>query len=189
MKHPMTLALVGLICATSAVAQGVYKCAGANGQTTFQQAPCAAGGGTKVDVRVNVMEGRPAGDRQVRSDAERNTRMRSLINQRRIAIGMTEDELVQSWGNPAKINSDLYAGGRVSKQWIYQRGSGGDQYVYTDGGLVTAIQDRPGYAVAQERCYTSDEIRNLTVGANSITLSTQEARERREALARMKPCQ
>lgn len=182
------LLLIAAMVLSASSAQALYKCTGSRGEVTYQDAPCAAGGGSRVDVRANVMEGRPAGDRQARSEAERNVGMRALINQGRVAIGMTERELVEAWGNPAKVNSDMYGGGRISKQWIYERGSNGTQYVYTQDGLVTSIQDRPGYVVAQERCYTSDEIRNETVGANSIALSTYEAQRRREAIARMKPC-
>ena len=36
--------------------------------------------------------------------------MRALVNERRVAIGMTEQELIESCG-----------GRRVSKQWIYSR--------------------------------------------------------------------
>ena len=84
------------------------------------------------------MESNPAGDRGLRLQAERDQRIRRLVGAGQIATGMTESELVAAWGRATSINTDLYAGGKTSKQWIYQRAGGGTQYVYTDGTYVTA---------------------------------------------------
>jgi hypothetical protein len=57
-----------------------------------------------------------------------------LITQGKIKIGMTDTELILSWGKPKKINETVFSG-RASKQYVYY-----DQYVYVDNGLVTSFQ-------------------------------------------------
>lgn len=177
-----------VLCATQAHA--VNKCTDPQtGKVTYSDALCASSqANQRVDVRANVVEGRPAGDQRLRSDAERNSRMRTLIATGKVAIGMTEAELVESWGNPATINTDSYGGGRTSKQWVYRRGDA-TQYVYTDGSVVTALQDRPAVASANtEPCYSEQYIKNERTSAASITLSADERRQRQERIAGMKPC-
>lgn len=51
-------------------------------------------------------------------------------------IGMTEEMLIESWGTPIEVNRTITAN-RVNKQFIYSN----SRYVYTDDGIVTAIQD------------------------------------------------
>jgi len=58
----------------------------------------------------------------------------NAIKQCEIFIGMNKDMVLMSWGKPEKVNSTIIASGK-SEQWIY-----GDQYVYFDKGLVSAIQ-------------------------------------------------
>lgn len=57
-----------------------------------------------------------------------------LITQGKIKIGMTESELILSWGLPKKVNETVVSG-RANKQYVYY-----DQYVYVDNGLVTSFQ-------------------------------------------------
>jgi hypothetical protein len=57
-----------------------------------------------------------------------------LITQGKIKIGMTEAELILSWGEPKKINETVVSG-KASKQYVYY-----DQYVYVDNGLVSSFQ-------------------------------------------------
>lgn len=53
------------------------------------------------------------------------------------AIGMTPDEVRNSyWGNPKEINKTTTAYG-TSEQWVYS----GYRYIYFDDGVVTAIQE------------------------------------------------
>jgi Domain of unknown function (DUF4124) len=179
--------IVLALCA--AQAQAVNKCTDPmTGRVTYSDATCPnSQAQQQVKVNTNVVEGRPAGDQGLRSSAERNQRMRTLIAEGKVAIGMTEGELVESWGQPSTINTDVYASGR-SKQWVYRRG-GAAQYVYTDGALVTAVQDRPAVASANtEPCYSEQHIRNERTSATSITLGHEEKRQRLERIARMKPC-
>lgn len=60
-----------------------------------------------------------------------------LIIGRRIWIGMSEDQLVKSWGRPNDVNSTVGSWGS-HEQWVY-----GDfgPYVYVENGTVTSWQD------------------------------------------------
>ena len=57
-----------------------------------------------------------------------------LVGCRRIRVGMTQEQLVASWGNPETVNSTTTPAGR-DDQLVY-----GDNYVYISGGLVTSFQ-------------------------------------------------
>lgn len=59
----------------------------------------------------------------------------TIIEDHKVAIGMTKEQVKMSWGEPATINKTLNASGR-SEQWVYNSGS----YVYLDNGVVAAIQ-------------------------------------------------
>ena len=54
----------------------------------------------------------------------------------RPSIGMTENDVIEIWGNPTDINRTETAYG-ISEQWVYY----GHRYVYLENGFVTAIQD------------------------------------------------
>jgi hypothetical protein len=58
------------------------------------------------------------------------------ILQKTIWIGMTEEMLIDSWGNPQDINSTVTRYGS-RKQYVY----GGGQYVYVVNGKVDAWQN------------------------------------------------
>ena len=182
--------ITGLLLASSVAAQPVYRCNGPNSQAVFQQSPCGGdSAGKQIVLNSNVMESNPAGDRGLRLQAERDQRIRRLVGAGQIATGMTESELVAAWGRATSINTDLYAGGKTSKQWIYQRAGGNTQYVYTDGTYVTAIQDRPSTPrIEASRCYSPTEIRNEQVSASSITVDSNQQREMRKKIDRMRPC-
>lgn len=60
-----------------------------------------------------------------------------LIKDFRIAIGMTKDQVLLSWGQPKRVNRTILASGTY-EQWVY--GDTGP-YVYFESGIVTAIQD------------------------------------------------
>lgn len=59
----------------------------------------------------------------------------SAIEDHKVAIDMTPQQVRMSWGEPATINKTVSASGH-SEQWVYNSGS----YVYFDNGAVTAIQ-------------------------------------------------
>jgi hypothetical protein len=58
------------------------------------------------------------------------------IQNEKVAIGMTEEQVRMSWGVPKSISQTVTAAGK-SEQWVYGTGA----YVYVTGGLVTGIQN------------------------------------------------
>lgn len=58
----------------------------------------------------------------------------ALVACHRYAIGMTEDMLLASLGNPYAINRTETVGGS-HQQWVY-----GNDYIYIDDGVVTSFQ-------------------------------------------------
>lgn len=58
-----------------------------------------------------------------------------LILEKKIALGMSEKALIESWGKPEDINTSVGSWG-VHKQYVYD-----SQYVYVENGKVTAWQD------------------------------------------------
>lgn len=54
-----------------------------------------------------------------------------LINSRKIAPGMSEEEAICSWGMPEHINRASYG-----DQWVYPRGRSGAQFLYFKNGTL-----------------------------------------------------
>lgn len=52
-----------------------------------------------------------------------------------VEVGMTEEQLIASWGRPTHINRSVYSTGE-SDQWVYNENS----YVYFENGVVTSFQ-------------------------------------------------
>lgn len=140
-----TLLLIALCFAPLlAAAQDVYRCVGPGGQVVFQQAACPAGKGGPIEVRqANVVEGNPAGESQVRAQAERSQTVRSAQARGQVMQGMTTSEMQQVMGHARVVNTDSGTGG-VRQQHVY-RGADGTRYVYTENGVVTSMQSRPRY--------------------------------------------
>jgi hypothetical protein len=55
----------------------------------------------------------------------------NAVMERRVVSGMTESQVMQAKGSPSRINNN---GGSV--QWVYDKGSLGDDYVYFQNGVV-----------------------------------------------------
>lgn len=78
-------------------------------------------------------------------DAEVNRKLKALADEveaenkekeaHSIHIGDSKNTVIQKWGNPMRVNRTQTANG-VSEQLVY-----GNQYVYIDDGIVTAIQN------------------------------------------------
>ncbi len=58
-----------------------------------------------------------------------------MVKQRKIKIGMTEQQALLSWGKPERVNKSVGSYG-VHEQWVYGRG----QYVYMENGKLTSFQ-------------------------------------------------
>lgn len=125
MKIVRLTALWTMAVAASCVHAQAYRCT-LNGATVFQQVPCE--GGTQLKVAKP-----PAPD-------GREALVNKAIAARKVAVGMTKEEVVRSWGRPDKINTSVGSYGR-HEQWIYNRASIADsQYVYLEDGVVRSIQ-------------------------------------------------
>jgi hypothetical protein len=108
----------------SALAQA-YKCS-TNGAVVFQQTPCQ--GGVKLDVAPPP------------EPNSREARVATAIAKKRVFIGMTDTEIVRSWGKPDKINRSI-SDRNVNEQWIYERdNSSRSQYLYVENGVLRSIQ-------------------------------------------------
>jgi len=57
-----------------------------------------------------------------------------------VRIGMTEEQVIYSWGRPDDINRSVGSWG-VDEQWIYRRGDIKSQYLYFENGKLTSWQD------------------------------------------------
>ena len=118
-----------------------YKCT-VEGKTVYQQARCEGGSSVNVSGAGKADPNSPAATQVQREIAamKRKELVDSAIQEGKIFIGMTADEVILSWGRPTKINASISGRGR-SEQWIYRRGKiGDDQYVYVDNGVVTNMQ-------------------------------------------------
>lgn len=69
--------------------------------------------------------------------AEATPQVARAMKNRKVIMGMTREEVVESWGRPHDINRTVY-GDHVSEQWVY-----GDfgPYLYFDDGVLTSWQD------------------------------------------------
>jgi hypothetical protein len=166
MFQVMLLAL--FIAVAQGAHAAVYKCE-INGKIEFSDRPCAPNAApVNLDVaRPNEADAARAQERarenveqadalrqrealeQEKARAESNIRLLELQRQgvlkelawkKKIAIGMTEDQVEKAWGKPTKINRTV-SSSTVNEQWVYRRGDAYAQYVYLKNGVVTSWQD------------------------------------------------
>lgn len=103
----------------------LYKCPSASG-TSYQEKPCASGG-KKIEIE-EPPDGAPRPE------------VAQAISLQKVIIGMTEAEVIRSWGRPDKINRTRGIGYR-SEQWVYERnGISSSQYLYFDNGILRSFQ-------------------------------------------------
>lgn len=165
-----------------------FTCTGPDGRKTFQDVPCPQGHqAEKLQLHQRNTIG-PAADRP--------SHIREAIARRTVAIGMTTEELYRAFGQPSKVNASLYGTNRRD-QLIYLKGAD-TWYVYTDNGVVSAVQHRPGSnfqpsapvaAASPSRVCPSDlEIRNLEVAAGRMTITPEEREESQRQLRAARAC-
>lgn len=58
-----------------------------------------------------------------------------MIDEGKVAIGMTKDQVLASWGKPNDINRTVGKWG-VNEQWVYS-----NAYLYFENGVLRALQD------------------------------------------------
>lgn len=154
-------------------AWAVNKCTAADGKVSFQDAPCAAGKAESLSIKASASTPSTAAPAPKASSGLTQAELNSAIVRGEPLVGMTRAQLDRVMGAPSKVNADNYAG--VQKNQIIYERPGATWYVYTDSGIVTAIQNRPSAAtVADNRpsvtCPTPLEIRNMETSASSNTI-------------------
>lgn len=172
----------------------INKCTGSDGAVVFQDAPCS-GKGEALTVRpgsghANASTAASAARTKTEvAGIEWRSKMNAAIARSEPLVGMTRIELDKAMGTATKINADNYAG-KLKDQIIFDRPRQ-SWYVYTEDGIVTAIQHRPGVTQASTaplRCPTSFEIRSMETSASSITLSEAERIQRLKEIAEARKC-
>lgn len=191
-KHAAMLALT---CLAVSPAWAVNKCTGPDGSTVFQDAPCA-GKGETLNVRPASGQAQPstASSAALKAKSELaavnwRAEVRGAIERREPLVGMTQPELLMAMGQPDRANLANY-NGVPHNQLIYERG-GRTLYVYTDAGIVKAIQNTEsigGNRQASVRCPSPMEIRSMETSASSITLSDAERVERLKQIGEARKC-
>lgn len=173
----------------------VNKCTAPSGRVSYQDAPCA-GQGEALELRpasgtASAQEkSAPTPKDWKAKSAQADTRLaiQAAIMRREAVVGMTFAQLEQAMGLPNRINTGEYKSGST-QQRIYERGST-TWYVYTESGLVTALQTSvmPRSKAALRRCPNPVEIAAAETSASSITLSDAERVERLKQIGEMRNC-
>lgn len=172
---PVLAVLASALAAAPASAQ--FKCRQPDGSTAYQQTPCAGNQseqriGAPASPSVNALPDPGAKEAQAKvkaqaAEADRRLRIRSAIEARRPALGMTHQELELAMGQPNNRNTRQSSSG-VTEQWVYRRGAQ-TLYVYTDGREVTSISQHDDLAGAEKKsCPTAAQIRDLEIEASKF---------------------
>lgn len=64
----------------------------------------------------------------------------SLIEKKKVCIGMSMEEALASWGDPSSINKSTYSFG-THEQWVYEGENFKNRYLYFEDGVLKAIQE------------------------------------------------
>ena len=190
--------LVKLVFVVAALVVGpvwaVNKCV-VGGQTVYQDAPCAGGGGTALSLPRSPQ---PSADDAGRASADlqqlqhRNA-IAEGIRTNKPVVGMTRKELDQAMGMPNAVNAGNY-GGVLKDQLVYYRPNG-TWYAYTTNGVVDSVQASAPMPQAQQtaprlaRCPSSLEIRNVEITADNLGITTEQRRLILRRVADMRACQ
>lgn len=137
MRMHLAIAAVCVLFVGSASA-GVFRCQ-VNGETVYSDKPCADDA-EEVRVHRSPDMSAPSGLRPGEVAEYERIRLEELVARRRVAVGMTPDQVTRSWGTPNHVNRTVTALG-VREQWVYDRGRTRAQYVYITDGKVSSLSD------------------------------------------------
>lgn len=155
------LGVVVLLVVAAGASAEIYKCKGSNGKLVFSDRKCATDA-EGVDVRGEfeaaseeaAQSGLRRGEQEMLSDyykrrerlrkaaaeraerAQQRMRFNRAIEDGKIMVGMTEEDVLEAWGRPTKVNTSLNASGR-REQWVYRHTTSSTQYVYFQNGVMT----------------------------------------------------
>lgn len=187
MKKTICAAAMLTLLAGSAFSQTMYKCGG-----TYQQTPCDGEGSGAIAIKTATKSSSNSGGKKPQSGLS-TAEFNKYYVRGEPAVGMNEEQLKKVMGSPTKVNPANYQGVRKD-QIIYDK-NGDRIYVYTEEGIVTAIQKTQGgapkdYTENKRRkvCPTSLEIRNAEVSANIRSISEEERLKRLEIVKEMRKC-
>lgn len=185
MKKTICAAATLMLLAGSAFSQTMYKCGG-----TYQQTPCDGEGSGAIAIKTGA---RSSNSSKKPKSGLSTAEFNKYYVRGEPAVGMNEEQLQKVMGNPTKVNPANYQGVRKD-QIIYDK-NGDRIYVYTEEGIVTAIQKTQGgapkdYTENKRRkvCPTPLEIRNAEVSANIRSISEEERLKRLEIVKEMRKC-
>jgi hypothetical protein len=158
---------------------------------SFQQAPCAAGGGERLTVPpVNTAGGDVLAGQRMRAEWERNIAVRAAAEQGRVIEGMTPGEVAAVLGTPSGVSRSV-VDGEVTERLHYRFRDGSTQSVSFRNGQAVGWQVyEPTHQPPPppRPCFTDLEIRNADVRAGSITLTEDERRAAKRRVAEMRSC-
>lgn len=180
-------AVLGSLAAPAA-AQKIFRCTGPNGQAVFQQSPCHDGREVN-SAPANIVDGNPAGERQTRQRAQRDAEIRAAMQAGRVVPGMSEAQLLQVWGQPVDVATEVRDGVTLKRQVF--NGPTGERVAITEEGVVTATRLRPAKhkaSPAAEPCHNEQEIRNAFTEASSTTISAERRRALQKRAEAMQRC-
>ena len=137
MKKTVCAASLLMLLTGAAFSQTIYKCG-----KVLQQTPCDGEGSGAIAIKTATRSSDSGGKKSQSglSVAEFN----KYYVRGEPAVGMNEEQLQKVMGNPTKVNPANYQGVRKD-QIIYDK-NGDRIYVYTEEGIVTAIQKTQGGA-------------------------------------------
>ena len=106
----------------------MHKCKDQYGRTVYQESPCESTA-KQLDFKLQpVPETTPY-----------DSAINAAIAKGKVAIGMTSEQVIRSWGRPTKVNKTITAQSD-NEQWVYDRGRFRAQYVYLENGIVRSVQ-------------------------------------------------
>lgn len=172
-------------------ATAVNKCTDAAGKVSFQDAPCAAGKAENLTIKPSAgiapstVSSKPATDL---ATLNARGKIAEAIATGEPIVGMTASELNQAMGAPTTVNANDYNG--IKKDQIIYERIGVTWLVYTDSGIVTAVQKRPQTSTVRAPviCPTGLEIRALETSASSILIGDASRAELLRQIGDAKKC-
>ena len=143
-----SLIVFALLSPAVVQAASMNKCVDSSGHVTFTQQACPDGmGGEAIEVKNSskgMLIGEPglppppaASGRRSFNECGDLTQVdiSHLIGNRKVQVGMTAEDVEESWGRPDSVNRSSSG----DDQWVYNGRNYDSQYVYVDGkGCVTA---------------------------------------------------
>lgn len=147
-----------IVCGQPA-AQTVYRCTGADGKVTYQQAPCAAGvqqsqrsaapstGGFAAPARQTAVEqAQPAQAQPAAQAAQAPAPPKPRVDfdfaaqQGRVEPGMNRDQVRRAWGEPTRTETKMLDVG-LQERWLWRDNSSRRREVMFTNGAVVMVDD------------------------------------------------